>query len=166
MILAPIPENEKERLIALHNLAILDTEPEKRFDFITKEVKDKLNVPISTLTIIDKDREWFKSKQGVEAKEGKREISFCGHALLATEIFIVEDTLKDDRFKDNPMVVGEPYVRFYAGISLRDHKTKQPVGVLCIKDMKPRKLSLDEINILMDLSSQAEREINKELKVI
>lgn len=159
---APIPKNEEERLIAVHNLAILDTEPEKRFDAITEEVKDKLDVPISTLTIIDKDREWFKSKQGVDKKEGKRDISFCGHALLATEIFIIEDTLKDERFKDNPMVVGEPYIRFYAGISLRDNKTKQPIGVLCIKDIKPRKLTLEEINILMNLASQAEREVNKD----
>lgn len=158
---APIPQNEEERLIAVHNLAILDSEPEERFDDITKEVKNKLNVPISTLTIVDKDREWFKSKQGLNKSEGKREISFCGHALLATEIFIVEDTLKDDRFKDNPMVVGEPHIRFYAGISLRDYKTKQPVGVLCIKDIKPRRLNLEEINILMELADKAEKEINK-----
>ncbi len=158
---APIPKNEEERLVAVHNLAILDTEPEKRFDDITKEVKDKLDVPISTLTIIDKDREWFKSKQGVEKKEGKRDISFCGHALLATEIFIIEDTLKDERFKDNPMVVGEPYIRFYAGVSLRDSKTKQPIGVLCVKDIKPRTLTLEEINILMNFANQAEREVNK-----
>lgn len=157
---APIPNDEDERLIAVHNLAILDTEPEKRFDTITKEAKDKLGVPISTLTIIDKDREWFKSKQGINQNEGKREVSFCGHALLATEIFIVEDTLKDERFKDNPMVVGEPYIRFYAGVSLRDKHTKQPVGVLCVKDTKPRKLSFEEINILMDLASRAEIELN------
>lgn len=158
---APIPKNEEERLVAVHNLAILDSEPEKRFDDITKEVKEKLNVPISTLTIVDKDREWFKSKQGLDKREGKREVSFCGHALLATEIFIVEDTIKDNRFKDNPMVVGEPYIRFYAGISLRDYQTKQPVGVLCIKDTKPRKLNLEEINILMELADKAEKEINK-----
>jgi len=158
---APIPKNEEERLVAVHNLAILDTEPEKGFDDITKEVKEKLNVPISTLTIIDKDREWFKSKQGITKTEGKREVSFCGHALLATEIFIIEDTLKDDRFKDNPMVVGDPHIRFYAGISLRDYKTKLPVGVLCVKDIVPRKLSLEEINILMELASRAERELNR-----
>jgi diguanylate cyclase len=157
---APIPKNEQERLIAVHNLAILDSEPEARFDNITKEVKEKLNVPISTLTIIDKDREWFKSKQGLSKTEGKREVSFCGHALLATEIFIVEDTLKDDRFKDNPMVVGGPHIRFYAGISLRDYITKLPVGVLCVKDIIPRKLKLEEINILMELASRAEKEIN------
>ena len=160
MQLAPIPENEKERLEALHKLAILDTDPEERFDSITKEATTKLKVPISTLTLVDKDREWFKSAEGIDIKEGDRAISFCGHALLATDIFVVEDTLKDDRFKDNPMVIGSPYIRFYAGVSLMDHKTHLPIGVLCVKDIKPKKLTLEDINNLMDLASRAEKEIN------
>ena len=127
MTLAPIPENEEERLEAVHSLAILDTDPEVRFDNLTKEAIEKIKVPISTITIIDKEREWFKSSPGLVNKEGKRDVSFCGHALLATDLFIVEDTLKDDRFKDNPMVVGEPHIRFYAGISIRDFKTKLPI---------------------------------------
>lgn len=163
MQIAPIPDNEKERLEALHSLAVLDTNPEERFDNITNEAILKLKVPISTLTLIDKNREWFKSAKGVSNKEGDRSVSFCGHALLASNIFIVEDTLKDDRFKDNPMVVGKPYIRFYAGISLRDYKTHLPVGVFCIKDTKPRKLTLDEINILMDLASRAEKELNNKI---
>lgn len=157
---APIPQNEDDRIAAVHNLAILDTSPEKRFDDITKEAIEKLKVPISTITIVDKDREWFKSNPGLDNKEGPRETSFCGHALFATSIFIVEDTLEDERFKDNPMVIGKPYIRFYAGISLLDHKTGLPVGVMCIKDTKPRKLSLDEINILMELAGRAEKELN------
>lgn len=160
MTLAPIPENEEERLVAVHSLAILDTNPEARFDNLTKEAIEKIKVPISTIAIIDKEREWFKSSPGLVNKEGKRDISFCGHALLATDLFIVEDTLKDDRFKDNPMVVGEPHIRFYAGISIRDYKTKLPVGVFCVKDIIPRKLNLEEINILMDLASRAEEELN------
>lgn len=160
MLLAPIPENEKERLEAVHSLAILDTKPDIRFDVLTKEAIEKIKVPISTITIIDKDREWFKSSLGLANKEGRRDVSFCGHALFATDIFVVEDTLKDDRFKDNPMVIGEPHIRFYAGISIRDFKTKLPVGVFCIKDIVPRKLNLDEINILMDLASRAEKELN------
>lgn len=161
MILAPIPENEKDRLDAVHRLAILDTNSEVRFDNITKEAIEKIKVPISTLTIIDKDREWFKSKQGLMEKEGKRDVSFCGHALFASDIFIVEDTMKDNRFKNNPMVIEKPNIRFYAGVSLRDNKTKLPVGVLCVKDVIPRKLSLEEINILMELAERAERELNK-----
>jgi GAF domain-containing protein len=160
MELAPIPKNEKERIEALHRLAILDTKPEARFDDITKEVIEKLKVPISTVTIVDEDREWFKASQGLDSKEGKRSISFCGHALLASNIFIIEDTLKDERFKDNPMVIGEPYIRFYAGISLRDYRTHLPVGVLCVKDIKPRILTLEEINILMELANRTEKELN------
>lgn len=164
MKLASIPTNEAERLKALHKLALLDTMPEKRFDSITKEAISRLKVPISTLTLIDSKREWFKSSQGIDYKEGDRAISFCGHALLATNIFIVEDTLKDDRFKDNPMVIGRPYIRFYAGISLRESQSGLPIGVLCIKDIKPRKLTSEEINILIELASRAEKELNTIIK--
>ena len=158
---APIPSNEEERLEAVHRMAILDTASEQRFDDLTQEAIEKIGVPISTVTIIDKDREWYKSKVGLLDKEGKRDVSFCGHALFATDIFVVEDTKEDDRFKDNPMVIGEPYIRFYAGISLLDNKTRLPIGVFCIKDIKPRKLTSEEINILMDLASKAEIELNK-----
>jgi GAF domain-containing protein len=158
---APIPENEDERMEAVHRLAILDTEPEERFDYLTKEAIEKLNVPISTVTILDKEREWFKSVQGLPEKEGKRALSFCGHALFADNIFIVEDTLKDPRFADNPMVTGYPFIRFYGGIALLDHKTGQPVGVFCIKDTKPRSLDADEVQIFIDLANRAEAELNK-----
>lgn len=159
-----MPENEKERLEAVHRLAILDTEPEVRFDDITKEAVEKLKVPISTITILDKNREWFKSYQGLSKREGERAMSFCGHALLAKNIFFVEDTLKDPRFADNPMVVGYPYIRFYGGIALVDHKTGQYVGVFCVKDTKPRTFNAEEVEILIDLADRAERELNKETK--
>lgn len=158
---APIPENEAERMTALHSLGILDTQPEERFDAITREAIDRLHVPISTISIIDSKREWYKSCQGTLAKEGSRDISFCGHAMLAKEIFIVEDTLKDPRFADNPMVVGEPHIRFYAGIALHERESKQPVGVLCIKDRVPRSMSPEEIGILMVLAERAEVLINE-----
>lgn len=158
---APMPENEKERMEAVHKMAILDTEPEKRFDEITREAVEKLNVPISAITILDEKREWFKSCRGLDKREGERAISFCGHALLVRNIFFVEDTLKDPRFADNPMVVGSPYIRFYGGISLVDHKSGQYVGVFCIKDTKPRTLSAEEVDILMDLADRAQKELNK-----
>lgn len=161
MEVSPIPKNEEDRLKALYNLALLDTSPEKRFDDITKEAIEKLKVPFSTITLIDKEREWFKSSQGLDSKEGARSTSFCGHALLASSIFVVEDTLKDPRFADNPMVIGKPYIRFYAGVGLLDHKSGLPVGVFCIKDIKPRKLTLDEMDILIGLASRAEIELNK-----
>lgn len=157
---APIPDNEAERLEAVHRIAILDTKPEKRFDILTKEASEKLKVPMSAITILDSNREWFKSCVGLNEKQNDRSISFCGHALLAKNIFVVEDTLKDKRFFDNPMVTGFPFIRFYAGIALLDHMTGQAVGVFCVKDTKPRKLSVKEIDILMDISERAEKEIN------
>lgn len=158
---APIPENEEERIKAVHEMAILDTKPEERFDVLTKEATLKLKVPISAISIIDSDREWFKSCQGLEQKEGAREVSFCGHALLAKDIFVVQDTLKDPRFADNPMVTGSPFIRFYAGVALFDYKTGFSIGVFCVKDTKPRTLTLDEIGALTDIADRAEKELNK-----
>ncbi len=158
---APIPKDEDKRLEAVHKLAILDTKPEERFDIITREAVRKIKVPISMVTILDSKREWFKSCVGLDAKEGERGASFCGHALLSQSIFIVEDTLEDSRFLDNPMVVGPPFIRFYAGCALFDHKTKQPVGVFCVKDTKPRILSMEEIGTIIELADLAEKEINR-----
>ncbi len=157
---APIPQNETARLEALKQLGILDTPTEERFDQITKEATAKLQVPVSTISIIDEDREWFKSCQGLDNKEGARDISFCGHAMLSREIFIIEDTLQDERFKDNPYVTGKPGIRFYAGIALHDQASGLPIGVLCVKDFKPKKMSLEEIEILMKLATKAEDELN------
>jgi GAF domain-containing protein len=156
-----IPSYEDDRLNALHKLAILDTEPEERFDIITKEAVKKLNVKMSMVSIIDSNMEWFKSCVGIDEKESPRKISFCGHALLATNIFIIEDTLKDPRFVDNPMVIGFPFIRFYAGVALFDKKTNLPIGVFCVKDTKPKVLSIDEIAIILELASKAENELNK-----
>ena len=158
---APIPTDENKRLEAVHQMAILDTEPEERFDVLTREAVDKLKVPMSMVSILDSDREWFKSCIGLDKKEGDRAVSFCGHALLATNVFIIEDTLKDSRFVDNPMVVEFPFIRFYAGVALFDHKTRQPIGVFCVKDTKPRKLTTEEIGIIIDLADRAEKELNK-----
>jgi GAF domain-containing protein len=158
---APIPKNEKERLEAVHSLGILDTKPEERFDVLTKEAVKKLKAPMAMVSIIDSGREWFKSCAGSAQKEGKRDVSFCGHAILSTDVFIVRDTLKDERFKDNPMVVNSPFIRFYAGIVLHDKKTNLPVGVFCIKDTKSRTFNEEETSILMDLAERAEKELNK-----
>jgi GAF domain-containing protein len=161
MIIAPISDNENQRLEALKRLGILDTPPEERFDVITREASVKLGVPISTISIIDAKREWYKSRCGLTAQEGERDISFCGHAMQAEYIFVIEDTLTDNRFKDNPYVTGAPFIRFYAGVALHDRKTKLPVGVLCVKDVKPRKFSPAEVVTLIELARQAEDELNK-----
>ena len=158
---APIPENEKERLEAVHRMAILDTKPEERFDVLTREAVEKLKVPMSMVSILDSNREWFKSCIGLDKTESERTVSFCGHALLTTNIFIIEDTLKDPRFMDNPSVIGFPFIRFYAGVALFDYKTRQPIGVFCVKDTKPKKLSTEEIAIIIDLANRTEIELNK-----
>lgn len=160
MLTAPIKDDENERINVVKNLNILDTPAEERFDKITKKVVDRFKVPICTISIIDSEREWFKSCQGLDFSEGNREISFCGHAMYSDYVFIIEDTLKDDRFKDNPYVIGPPYIRFYAGVSLRDKKSKYPIGVLCIKDIKVRTLSAIDITDFMDLAAEAEIELN------
>ena len=160
MLKAPIKNDEAERVEALKKLNILDTPTEERFDRITKIIVDRFKVPISTISIIDSNREWFKSCQGCNVSEGRREISFCGHAMYADYIFIVEDTLKDERFRDNPYVVNPPHIRFYAGVSLRDKKSKYPIGVLCMKDTKARALTTTDISDFMDLAAEAEDELN------
>src|SRR3990172_6022643 len=137
MDLAPIPANENLRLESLYKLKILNTPPEERFDKITRLAIYVFGVSISTMTLVDSSREWFKSCQGLPEREGDRAISFCGHAMLAESIFIIPDTQNDSRFKDNPMVINAPYVRFYAGVPIFSADGNR-VGVFCIKDKKPR----------------------------
>ena len=158
---APIPDDENERLVAVHRMAILDTKPEERFDVLTREAVSKLKVPMSMVSILDSGREWFKSCVGLEQKEGERSVSFCGHALLAKSNFIIEDTFKDSRFVDNPMVTGFPFIRSYMGQALLDYKTGKSIGVFCVKDTKPRKFSISEIDTFMELADKAEKEINR-----
>ncbi|MBL8029941.1 MAG: GAF domain-containing protein [Candidatus Doudnabacteria bacterium] len=165
MQISPMPVDEDARLLSLHSLQVLDTKPEERFDRLTKEVVEWFSVPICTISIIDRDREWFKSCQGLPTKEGKREISFCGHAMLSKYIFIVEDTKLDPRFSDNPYVVGPPFVRFYAGMALRNRKDGQPIGVLCIKDTKPRTMSAQDIALFIGFANRAEEELNSPYKI-
>lgn len=160
MINAPIPSNDKERVCAVQGLNLLDTASEERFDRFTREAIKRFSVPISTITLIDKDREWYKSIQGLITKEGPRATSFCGHALMNETILIIEDTLSDERFLDNPMVKSSPFIRFYAGKSLYENKSHLPVGVFCIKDIKPRTFSKDDVSDFLEMASRVEEEIN------
>ncbi len=153
--------SEEKRLKIVKDMNILDTKPEERFDVLTRKATNTLGVPISTISIIDKEREWFKSCQGIDLKEGPREIAFCSEALKAEQIFIIEDTFKDENFKNNPYVTGEPFIRFYAGVVLRERKNGAPIGVFCVKDKKPRKMTAEEIATLIDLANTAEEELNK-----
>ncbi len=164
MLIAPIPTDEEERLKALQKFKILDTPPEDCFDKITEEALNYFNVPFCAVSILDRNREWFKSCQGMcDLKEGSRDKSFCGHALLSEHIFIVEDTKLDPRFADNPYVTQAPFIRFYAGMRLLDKSTGHPIGVFCIKDIKPRHLSLQEIDVFMKLAYRAEQELYNKL---
>lgn len=152
---------EDDRLVALHQLAILDTAPEPKYDRLVEMVRQRFHISLAGISLLDKDREWFKSCSGTFCMvEGPRNISFCGHALLARDIFIVEDTLLDDRFRDNPMVVNSPFVRFYAGHALREQYTGLPVGVLCMKDTMPRKLSVEDIADFIEFARIAESLLN------
>ena len=156
---APIPKNELKRITSLYALDLLDTPPEERFDQLTRCATKIFHVPISTLTLIDATREWFKSCQGLDKTQGDRAVSFCGHALVENKILVVQDTTKDERFADNPTVIGKPYIKFYAGVPIMS-ADGQRIGAFCIKDIKPREFSKDDQEILEGLARWAELEIN------
>lgn len=154
-----IPSGEDTRIEALLALNILDTLPEERFDRLTRMAKLSLDAPIAVVSLVDTDRQWFKSSVGLDTCETPRDISFCGHAIHSDEMLIVQDATKDERFADNPLVLNEPKIRFYAGRPLKAINGKR-LGTFCIIDTKPRTLSKDELVLLDDLGSMAERELS------
>ena len=154
-----IPENEDSRLDTLLALKVLDTPPEERFDRLTRMAKQLFDVPIAVVSLVDKDRQWFKSCVGLDVSETPRNISFCGHAILSDELFIIPDTFQDERFADNPLVFNEPKIRFYAGCPLKSLNGHN-LGTFCIIDNKPKNLDKDEIASFKDLAFMAERELS------
>lgn len=152
------PRDEATRLQTLRSLNILDTPSEERFDRLTRIAKRMFDVPIALVSIVDENRQWFKSCIGLPVSETPRDISFCGHAILGKDVFIIPDATKDDRFSDNPLVTNEPNIRFYAGCPLRFTDGSR-LGTLCIIDQKPRDFDTDDIEALKDLASTAEREL-------
>ncbi len=158
MIAPKLPDDEVVRLNSLRALDILDTSREERFDRLTRLAQRIFKVPIAMVSLVDEDRQWFKSCFGINTRETRREVSFCGHAILEDAIFIVEDAARDKRFCDNPLVAGEPHVRFYAGCPLRFLDGSR-LGALCLIDTRPRKLDADEQAILRDLAELVEREL-------
>lgn len=153
-----IPAEESCRMETLRSLGILDTLPEERFDRLTRMAKRIFDVPIALVSIVDENRQWFKSCMGLSVSETPRDISFCGHSILGHDIFLVPDASEDPRFADNPLVTEEPHIRFYAGCPLKAYNG-QRMGTLCIIDRKPRHLSQEELETLSDLASMAEQEL-------
>lgn len=152
------PKSEAERLHTLRALKILDSSHEERFDRVTRMATKMFDVPVSLVTLIDEDRQWFKSSQGVEVTETPRDISFCGHAINQDDVFVVADTLEDDRFLDNPFVTANPKIRFYAGYPLQ-LRPGINLGTLCILDTKPRTFSESDKELLKDFGVMIEQEI-------
>ncbi|MCC5873926.1 MAG: sensor domain-containing diguanylate cyclase [Gammaproteobacteria bacterium] len=158
MIEPDTPRDEQARLEALRSLSILDTPPEERFDCLTRLAKRFFDVPIALVSLVDADRQWFKSCVGLGVSETSRDISFCGHAILGDEPFVVPDAIADARFEDNPLVSGEPHIRFYAGCPLSAPNGRK-LGTLCVLDRQPRVLDEDDLAVLKDLASMVEREL-------
>ena len=138
MISASIPAFEAARLDALRRCNILDTPPEERFDRLTSAAATHFKVPIALVSLIDEQRQWFKSCMGMNPGEVDRKISFCAHAILADDVFVIPDTLEDERFCDNPQVVEAPFIRFYAGAPLITSDGFR-LGTLCLVDTAPRR---------------------------
>ena len=151
-----IPLDEARRLAALHATRLLNSAPEESFDRITRTAARLLDVPIALISLVDKDRQWFKSRVGLEACETARDISFCGHAVLGDEPLVVPDAAQDARFHDNPLVTGSPNLRFYAGVQLYSVE-RQKIGTLCVIDRKPRILAPGELDALRDLARTVEQ---------
>lgn len=164
MIPALLPENEIERLAKLGELDILDTLEEVAYDDLTQLAAEICGTPIALVSLVDRNRQWFKSHHGLDALETPREIAFCAHAILDSKLFVVEDALKDDRFHDNPLTTGAPNVRFYAGAPLIMEGGLN-LGTLCVIDSQPHQLSSAQATSLNALARQVTRLLDLRLKV-
>lgn len=152
------PEDDAKRIRTLRSLGLLDTDKDERFERLTRLAMHIFDVPTVMVSLVDENRQWFKSCQGSNLRETSRDISFCGHAILGEGVFVIQDTHQDPRFSDNPMVVGEPYIRFYAGFPIR-YRDETKLGTLCLIDKRPRHFTERERLILEDLANLVEHEI-------
>ncbi|HAA13216.1 MAG TPA: hypothetical protein DCE41_16595 [Cytophagales bacterium] len=143
----PLPKNEADRLQELERFKIIDTQAEEEFDALTALVAELLDVPISMISIIDENRQWFKSKVGIELQETDRSISFCHYAIMQEGVYVVDDALEHELFKGNPLVLGDPKIRSYAGAPLTTSAGFK-LGALCVIDQKPRTFTDHERTVL------------------
>lgn len=155
---APSHPREDARLASLRKLNILDTAREERFDNITRTAAATFGVPVALVSLIDKHRQWFKSAAGLETTETPRDMAFCAHAILQQDPLIVSDTREDLRFADNPLVTGDPNVRFYAGAPITS-SDGLPMGTICLIDTKPRTLDARQVDVLKDLARQVSEQL-------
>jgi len=164
---ASTPAVEAARIAALNRYAILDSEPEESFDYLVVLAAHVCKTPMALLSLVDDHRQWFKSKVGVEASETPKEISVCAHAIQQQDLFIVPDMREDARFRENPLVVGEPHIRFYAGAPLVN-EDGFALGTLCVVDREPRELDEEQKAALQSLSRLALRqmELRKNLQML
>ncbi len=156
--IAPVADNEAERLSALRSAMCAYVPREERFDRITRMAQRMLHVPIVLISIVEDDVQWFRSAQGLTVSETARNISFCGHAIVASEVFKVQDTYLDPRFAHNPLVIGPPYIRSYCGWPL-ELAPGLRVGTLCVLDTMPRTYAAEDLEILADLAHMVESEL-------
>ena len=154
----PLPQDEVSRLDALHAYGILDTPAETGFEHLTSLLTRLFRVPVAAVTLVDAQRQWFKSVRGMDLQETPRDQSFCAHAMWGNGVMIVPDTILDPRFRDNPLVTGKPGLRFYAGAPLRTPEG-HPLGALCVLDYQPRDFKPAEQELLIELASLAEDEL-------
>lgn len=155
---------EAARLHCLRRMQILDTSAEDAFDAITRAAARHFNVPIALVSLVDEKRQWFKSRVGLDVCETSREDSFCAHAIVRRELLVVEDALKDERFIDNPLVTGAPFIRFYAGapVNINGHD----IGTLCIIDTKPRTLEQSDRLEFIKLAHLVKRQIKLNARMV
>ncbi len=148
MMEAPVLFHEPDRMADLRAIKLLDTPPEERFDRLVRLARHVFNVPIAYIALVDTDRQWFKASCGLNETETPRNTSFCGHAIAGDQLLIVENAQLDPRFEHNPMVTGEPFINFYAGHPLRGPNGHN-IGTFCLADRKPRRLSPQEIRLVV-----------------
>jgi PAS domain S-box-containing protein len=165
MLAAPIPGNDAARVEALVRYEILDTPPEREFDDLTLLASHICGAPLAQISLVDSERQWFKSKVGLTTSETPRDISFCGHAILRKDVMVVPDAASDARFADNPLVTGDPKIRFYAGAPLVTSEGLA-LGALCVMDRAPRDLTPAQVEALRALSRQvvAQMELRRRLR--